>query len=133
MANTVNAAGRLDRLPVSRFHWKILGLIAGGAFLVAFDIYLANGSVASMVKVSPPSIEARDTIFTVPLARRTAVPVLVPGTGGRVVNPAVRSRTRATYAADDAASAPVTADTTAGEACARFGSSSAHKVSDGST
>ena len=50
MAVTVNAAGRLDRLPISRFHWKILGLIAGGAFLDAFDIYLANGSVAAMVK-----------------------------------------------------------------------------------
>ena len=47
MANTVNAAGRLDRLPISRFHWKILGLIAGGAFLDAFDIYLANGSVGN--------------------------------------------------------------------------------------
>ncbi|MBN3786624.1 MFS transporter [Burkholderia sp. Ac-20353] len=50
MSMTVNAAGRLDRLPISRFHWKILGLIAGGAFLDAFDIYLANGSVAAMVK-----------------------------------------------------------------------------------
>ncbi|WP_321950610.1 MFS transporter [Paraburkholderia bannensis] len=50
MQHSVNAAGRLDRLPISRFHWKILSLIAGGAFLDAFDIYLANGSVASMVK-----------------------------------------------------------------------------------
>ncbi|MBN3723668.1 MFS transporter [Burkholderia sp. Ac-20379] len=50
MPTTVNAAGRLDRLPISRFHWKILWLIAGGAFLDAFDIYLANGAVASMVK-----------------------------------------------------------------------------------
>ncbi|WP_321871104.1 MFS transporter [Paraburkholderia tropica] len=50
MHHAVNAAGRLDRLPVSRFHWKILGLIAGGAFLDAFDIYLANGAMASMVK-----------------------------------------------------------------------------------
>ncbi|AJK45997.1 MFS transporter [Burkholderia plantarii] len=50
MTRTVNAAGRLDRLPVSRFHWKILGLIAGGAFLDAFDLYLANGALASMVK-----------------------------------------------------------------------------------
>ncbi|MDN7807087.1 MFS transporter [Burkholderia gladioli] len=50
MTRTINAAGRLDRLPISRFHWKILGLIAGGAFLDAFDIYLANGAVASMVK-----------------------------------------------------------------------------------
>ena len=50
MTRTINAAGQLDRLPISRFHWKILGLIAGGAFLDAFDIYLANGAVASMVK-----------------------------------------------------------------------------------
>jgi putative MFS transporter len=50
MSVTVNAAGRLDRLPVCSFHWKILGLIAGGAFLDAFDIYLANGAVAAMVK-----------------------------------------------------------------------------------
>ena len=50
MSHTVNAAGRLDRLPISRFHWKILGLIAGGAFLDAFDIYLANGALAAMVK-----------------------------------------------------------------------------------
>ncbi|CAN7780888.1 MFS transporter [Paraburkholderia hospita] len=47
---SVNAAGRLDRLPICSFHWKILGLIAGGAFLDAFDIYLANGAVAAMVK-----------------------------------------------------------------------------------
>ncbi|KVD76145.1 MFS transporter [Burkholderia sp. ABCPW 14] len=50
MTSIVNAAGRLDRLPVSRFHWNILGLIAAGAFLDAFDLYLANGAVAAMVK-----------------------------------------------------------------------------------
>lgn len=47
---TVNSGARLDRLPISRFHWKILGLIGAGAFLDAFDIYLANGSLAAMVK-----------------------------------------------------------------------------------
>jgi MFS transporter, putative metabolite:H+ symporter len=50
MPITVNAAGRLDRLPISRFHWKMLWLIGGGAFLDAFDIYLANGALAAMVK-----------------------------------------------------------------------------------
>lgn len=46
----VNSGARLDRLPISRFHWKILGLIGAGAFLDAFDIYLANGALAAMVK-----------------------------------------------------------------------------------
>jgi MFS transporter, putative metabolite:H+ symporter len=46
----VNSGARLDRLPVGPFHWKILGLISAGAFLDAFDIYLANGALAAMVK-----------------------------------------------------------------------------------
>ncbi|MEG8046094.1 hypothetical protein QP175_07610 [Sphingomonas aerolata] len=46
MADTiaVNAGARLDRLPISRFHWRILGLISAGAFLDAFDVYLAGVS-----------------------------------------------------------------------------------------
>ncbi|MEZ2299457.1 MFS transporter [Variovorax sp. RCC_210] len=46
----VNSGPRLDRLPLSRFHWKILGLIAGGALIDAFDIYLAGGVLAAMNK-----------------------------------------------------------------------------------
>src|SRR5262249_32688464 len=47
---TVNAGGRLDRLPVSKFHWRVLGLIAGGMFLDAFEIYLAGGVLGALVK-----------------------------------------------------------------------------------
>lgn len=47
-ATTVNAGPRLDRLPISRFHWRILGLISAGAFLDAFDVYLAGGVIAAM-------------------------------------------------------------------------------------
>jgi MFS transporter, putative metabolite:H+ symporter len=46
----VSAGARLDRLPMSRFHWKILGLIGAGAALDAFDVYLAAGVSAAMVK-----------------------------------------------------------------------------------
>ncbi|MES3095883.1 MFS transporter [Sphingomonas aerolata] len=50
MADTiaVNAGARLDRLPISRFHWRILGLISAGAFLDAFDVYLAGGVIAAL-------------------------------------------------------------------------------------
>ena len=50
MASTiaVNAGARLDRLPISRFHWRILGLISAGAFLDAFDVYLAGGVIAAL-------------------------------------------------------------------------------------
>ena len=46
----VNSGARLDRLPISTFHWRILGLISAGAFLDAFDIYLAGGVMAAMLK-----------------------------------------------------------------------------------
>jgi len=48
--STVNAGARLDRLPISGFHWRVLGLISAGALLDAFDIYLAGGVIAAMVK-----------------------------------------------------------------------------------
>ena len=47
---SVNAGARLDRLPISRLHWRILGLITAGSTLDAFDIYLAGGVVAAMLK-----------------------------------------------------------------------------------
>ncbi|GJD52145.1 Inner membrane metabolite transport protein YdjE [Methylobacterium crusticola] len=50
MAQVVNAGARLDRLPIARFHWRILGLIGAGAALDAFDIYLAGGVIAAMLK-----------------------------------------------------------------------------------
>ncbi len=57
MSHFVSSGARLDRLPMSRFHWKILGLISAGACLDAFDVYLAGGVSAAMLKtgVSPTS------------------------------------------------------------------------------
>lgn len=48
MTHGVNAGPRLDRLPISRFHWRVLGLIGGGAMLDAFDVYLAGGVLAAL-------------------------------------------------------------------------------------
>lgn len=41
---------RLDRLPTSRFHHRILWLIGLGMFFDAFDIYLAGGVLGALVK-----------------------------------------------------------------------------------
>ncbi|SDT60811.1 MFS transporter [Bradyrhizobium canariense] len=46
---TVNAGARLDRLPASRFHYRILGLIGGGMFLDAFEIYLQAAVLAALI------------------------------------------------------------------------------------
>jgi MFS transporter, putative metabolite:H+ symporter len=50
VSHYVSSGARLDRLPMSRFHWKILGLISAGACLDAFDVYLAGGVSAAMLK-----------------------------------------------------------------------------------
>jgi MFS transporter, putative metabolite:H+ symporter len=46
----VNAAARLDRLPIGRFHWRLVGLIGAGLFLDGFEIYLAGGVIGLLVK-----------------------------------------------------------------------------------
>lgn len=46
---TVGAGARLDRLPISQFHWRLLGLIGAGLFLDGFDVYLASGLLGALV------------------------------------------------------------------------------------
>jgi MFS transporter, putative metabolite:H+ symporter len=41
---------RLDRLAISRFHWRVLGLIAAGMFFDSFDLYLAGGVLGALVQ-----------------------------------------------------------------------------------
>ncbi len=57
---TVNAGARLDRLPASRFHYRILGLIGGGMFLDGFEIYLQGGVLAAVIGLgwSTPAMNA---------------------------------------------------------------------------
>jgi putative MFS transporter len=45
-----NAGARLDRLPISRFHWRIVGLVASGMFLDAFEIYLGAAVLGALIK-----------------------------------------------------------------------------------
>ncbi|QDM19055.1 MFS transporter [Tardiphaga sp. vice278] len=42
MPTSVNAGGRLDRLPIGPFHYRIMTLIGIGMFFDGFDIYLAG-------------------------------------------------------------------------------------------
>ncbi|HUZ62723.1 MAG TPA: MFS transporter [Acetobacteraceae bacterium] len=42
MSTTVNSGGRLDRLPVSAFHYRIFWLIAAGMFFDGYDLYVGG-------------------------------------------------------------------------------------------
>src|SRR6201987_3280174 len=50
MASSVNAGARLDRLPVSPFHYRIFALVGAGMFFDGYDLYIAGGVLASAVQ-----------------------------------------------------------------------------------
>jgi putative MFS transporter len=59
MAHAVNAGARLDRLPISSFHYRIFWLVGAGMFFDGYDLYIAGGVIASVLQTKfavPPQI-----------------------------------------------------------------------------
>jgi MFS transporter, putative metabolite:H+ symporter len=50
MAGTVNVGARLDRLPISSFHYRIFWLIAAGMFFDGYDLYVAGPVLGAAVQ-----------------------------------------------------------------------------------
>lgn len=50
MASTVNAGARLDRLPISSFHYRIFWLVGAGMFFDGYDLYVAGSVLASTLQ-----------------------------------------------------------------------------------
>jgi putative MFS transporter len=50
MAHAVNAGARLDRLPISSFHYRIFWLVGAGMFFDGYDLYIASGVLASTIQ-----------------------------------------------------------------------------------
>jgi MFS transporter, putative metabolite:H+ symporter len=48
-AVSVNAGGRLDRLPVGSFHYRIFWLVGAGMFFDGYDLYVAGSVLAATV------------------------------------------------------------------------------------
>jgi putative MFS transporter len=49
MTTPVNAGARLDRLPISSFHYRIFWLVGAGMFFDGYDLYVAGGVLASTI------------------------------------------------------------------------------------
>jgi MFS transporter, putative metabolite:H+ symporter len=49
MAIAVNAGARLDRLPVSSFHYRIFWLVGAGMFFDGYDLYIAGSVLAAAI------------------------------------------------------------------------------------
>jgi putative MFS transporter len=60
MAASVNAGARLDRLPISSFHYRIFWLIGAGMFFDGYDLYVGTNVLASAVQsgFSTPALNA---------------------------------------------------------------------------
>src|SRR5262249_24082412 len=50
MASSVNAGARLDRLPISSFHYRVFWLVGAGMFFDGYDIYVAGGVLAATIQ-----------------------------------------------------------------------------------
>ena len=50
MTSAVNAGARLDRLPISSFHYRIFWLVGAGMFFDGYDLYVAGGVLASAIQ-----------------------------------------------------------------------------------
>ena len=61
MSASVNAGGRLDRLPISSFHWRIFLLIGAGMFFDGDDLYVGTNVLGAVVqeKFAPPPAACR--------------------------------------------------------------------------
>jgi MFS transporter, putative metabolite:H+ symporter len=49
MATSVNAGARLDRLPISSFHYRIFWLVGAGMFFDGYDLYVAGSVLAATI------------------------------------------------------------------------------------
>src|ERR1700761_295874 len=56
---------RLDRLPLSRFHWRLPGLVAAGMFFDSFDIYIAGTVLASLIHSGESTLKLNATFVSV--------------------------------------------------------------------
>jgi putative MFS transporter len=50
MTDAVNAGARLDRLPISPFHYRIFWLVGAGMFFDGYDLYIAGGVLAAAIQ-----------------------------------------------------------------------------------
>jgi len=68
---TAFAANRLDRLPLSSFHWRLLCIIGFGLFLEFFDLYTGGAIVSVLLKQGWSTLELNALFGTLTFAGLT--------------------------------------------------------------
>ncbi|BCG01397.1 MFS transporter (plasmid) [Paraburkholderia sp. PGU19] len=65
MQMDASIGARLDRLRLSGFHWRLLGLIAAGMYFDSFDIYIAGTVLAAMIHSGESTLSLNATFVSV--------------------------------------------------------------------
>ena len=65
MATPVNAAARLDRLPIGPFHRRVLRLVGMGMFFDSFDNSMMAGVLAALVSSGASTMALNATFISV--------------------------------------------------------------------
>jgi MFS transporter, putative metabolite:H+ symporter len=68
MASSVRAPARLDRLPISRFHWRVLSLIGAGLFLDSSEIYIGGSVTGALLRDGWSTLELNAAFVTMTFA-----------------------------------------------------------------
>src|SRR6185312_107896 len=58
MSRNINACARLDRLPMSVFHYRVCALIAAGRFFDGYDLYIAGPVLGSVLNTKFSTLSA---------------------------------------------------------------------------
>ncbi|NIF76377.1 MFS transporter [Paraburkholderia sp. Cy-641] len=83
MQPTAYAANRLDRLPLSGFHWRLLCIIGFGLFLEFFDLYTGGAIVGVLLKQGWSTLQLNALFGTLTFAGLTVGALLAGIIGDR--------------------------------------------------
>jgi putative MFS transporter len=61
----VNAGARLDRLPMSRWHYKLIALVTAGVFVDLFELYSGGSILAALVQSGWSTMSINATFLSV--------------------------------------------------------------------
>ncbi|MDE1933495.1 MFS transporter [Bradyrhizobium sp.] len=72
MGVAVNTGVRLDRLPISPFHYRIFWLVGAGMFFDGYDLYVAGGVLASVIKSGFSTVSQNSQFLSLTFVGMTA-------------------------------------------------------------
>src|SRR6516165_7304739 len=69
MVTTVNTGARLDRLPISSFHYRIFWLIAAGMFFDGYNLYVAGPVLGAAIQSKFSTLSQNGWFLSLTLSR----------------------------------------------------------------